>query len=159
MPLPPIYLPRDFCLKHFLYYRAATWILTEPSMVSTKTLLHCTYDHPSSSGCYVAKDSRSSNDTDSRNSVYTSADLASLVAIENEAASLFPLGKTYECPSKLREEIRSFAYQKGFEITTAGWSICCSRCSVPKSDQLKRDKKIASGVAPQRIHRFSTRSV
>jgi hypothetical protein len=117
----------------------------------------CTYDHPSSSGCYVAKYPPSSNDRDSRNSVYNSADLASLKAIENEAASSFPLGKTYECPSKMREEIRSFAYQKGFEITTAGWSICCSRCSVPKSDQLKRDKKIASGVAPQRIHRFSTR--
>jgi hypothetical protein len=47
----------------------------------------CTSDHPSSSGCYVAKVPPSSNDTDSRNSVYTSADLASLVAIENEAAS------------------------------------------------------------------------
>jgi hypothetical protein len=114
-------------------------------------------DHPSSSGCYAAKDPPSSNATDSRNFVYSSADLASLSATENEAASIFPLRKTYDSPSKLRDEVRSFAYQKGFEIATTGRSICCSRWSVPKSDQHKREKKIISGVAPQRIHRSSTR--
>ena len=64
---------------------------------------------------------------------YTPTDLAILQSIETEAASLFPFGKQYESPDDLRKDVRNFAYQKGFEITSDGWTFRCSRCAEPQS--------------------------
>jgi hypothetical protein len=91
---------------------------------------------------------------------YSSEDVAYLQSIEREAALLFPYGKVYNSPSELREAVRSFAYQKGFEITTSGNKILCSRCDEPTSHKNKREKKIASGVVPvekRRTYKSSTR--
>jgi hypothetical protein len=78
----------------------------------------------------------------------SSMGVANLQTIETEAASLFPLGKVYASPTELREAVRSFAYKKGFEITTDGRKILCSRCAEPTSHKNKRERKIASSVLP-----------
>jgi hypothetical protein len=91
---------------------------------------------------------------------YSPEDMAILQSIETEAAALFPVGKVYASPVELREAVRSFAYKKGFEITTGSWKVMCSRCDEPKSYKNKREKRIASGVVPvekQRTRRSSTR--
>jgi hypothetical protein len=91
---------------------------------------------------------------------YTLDDLAFLGSIADEAASLFPEGKVYATPAALREDVRAFAYIKGFEVSSEGCKISCSRCAEPTSHKNKRDKRNASGVVPidkRRIHRKSTR--
>jgi hypothetical protein len=67
---------------------------------------------------------------------YASADEALLQSIETEAAFSFPPGRIYEnlIDCELRQDVRSFAYQKGFEVTSHASSLSCTRCSQPNYD-------------------------
>lgn len=122
-----------------------------------------TNDNPSEDG--LTNDSPSSNThldapTAADGFHYAPADVALLQSIEAEAAFLFPPGKIYDSPIELRQDVRSFAYQKGFEVTSHGSRISCTRCTEPKSYMKKREEKVLSGLVPienQRKHRKSTR--
>jgi hypothetical protein len=80
------------------------------------------YDNPSDDG--LINDSSPSNthlDAPTADDFhYAPADVALLQSIEAEAAFSFPPGKIYENPIELRQDVRSFAYQKGFEVTSHG---------------------------------------
>ena len=90
---------------------------------------------------------------------YTEADTTYIQLIEKEARELFPIGKVYDNHEELRKHVRQFAYQKGFEISTAGWTFCCSRMDEPKSHINKREKKNASGLVPIKKRRTYTNSL
>jgi hypothetical protein len=109
-------------------------------------------DAPPSGNC-LANDAPpndgSTNDVSSpKDFQYTPDELLYLQSVEDEAYSLFPPGKIYPCPAALRDDIRSFAYKKGFEVTSDGWKILCSRCAEPLTVKSKREQRLSSGVVP-----------
>jgi hypothetical protein len=87
---------------------------------------------------------------------YTQEQLVWINSIADEAATLFPIGKVFDSPNNLRDELRSFAHKKGFAVTSDGSKLCCSRCEEPTSHKNKRTKR-APVPADKRRNRSTTR--
>lgn len=120
------------------------------NMVTKDPLSEDTFaiDAPASGNDAAPTDGYTKDSSPPDNFKYTPDEIICLRSLEDEALSLFPPGKVYPSPSALRDELRSFAYKKGFEVTSDGWKLLCSRCEEPTTVKTKRKQRDASSLVP-----------
>jgi len=94
--------------------------------------------------------------TRGQHEIYSNAALQTIQSVADEAKELFTPGKSFESPQDLRQQLRTFAHKKGFEITSQGNKYTCTRCEEPVFRKNARSKRTTVPLEKQR-KRISTR--